>query len=255
MPVLQPEERLPVQIPATGRLPRLGGQQDRHPELLRPRCVHLLADDPFDPADRTQTERQGRVDARSHLADERRAQQQTMRGDLRVGGIVAQGGREQGREPHGGSGYRSRSALVIGDDADELLPLGGRRRVLVEGRELSGLQWVAVDGGVIAPAFGPVAGSYVADPAWRRSCVSAVEFDGIVATHAERNSSCGSLARLYVTNRVPLESVATVGHPRSTSVEPITPLRARTEFAEVALRVDLVPLHRRLRIRRSGRPA
>src|SRR5829696_5602396 len=71
---------------------------------------------------------------------------------------------------------------------------------------------------------------YVDNPACTRSCVSAVEPGGIVATHAERNSPCGALARLYVTKSVPEESVATVGHPTSTSGAPTTPLRATTEF-------------------------
>ena len=60
--------------------------------------------------------------------------------------------------------------------------------------------------------------------------MSLFEPGGTVATHADRNSLCGSLARLYVTNSVPLPSVATLGHPRSISGEPMTPLRARVEF-------------------------
>ena len=69
VPVRQPEQRVPVQIPATGRLPWLGREQDRHPDLLRPGPVHLLANDPLDPADRSEPERQRHVDAGGHLAD------------------------------------------------------------------------------------------------------------------------------------------------------------------------------------------
>ncbi len=108
--VPEPKERVAVQVPPAGGLPRVGGQQDRHPELLRARRVHLLADDPFDLADRPETERQRGVDAGGDLPHERRAQEEPMRRDLRLGGIVTQRRREHGREPHGGPGYRSRSA-------------------------------------------------------------------------------------------------------------------------------------------------
>ena len=69
----------------------------------------------------------------------------------------------------------------------------------------------------------PGLASYVAVPLRSRTSASDVLPGWIVDTHAERNSFLGSLARLYVTKSTPEESVATLGHPTSTSASAAPP--------------------------------
>src|SRR6185436_15245385 len=67
--VLQAQELAPVLVPATALLPELCGDDRRHEDLLRPRSIHLLAHDLFDPSHGTHAERQQIVDAARHLAN------------------------------------------------------------------------------------------------------------------------------------------------------------------------------------------
>ena len=92
--VLEPEDQLAVRGPATGRLPWLRGQDDRHPELLGTGGVHLLTHDPLDLVHRAEPERHRRVDAGRGLADERGAEQQAMRRDVGLRRILPERARE-----------------------------------------------------------------------------------------------------------------------------------------------------------------
>ena len=100
MAVGELEQCVAVQVVATRRLPRSRRKHDRHADLARARCVHLFADDGLDRAHRAQPERQRDVDACHHLTHEAGSQQQSVRGDLGVGGIVTQGRDEELRQAH-----------------------------------------------------------------------------------------------------------------------------------------------------------
>ncbi len=100
--VLELEDLVAVALPPPGLLPGLGRQHDRHPDLLRARRVHLLAHDRLDLAHRAHAERQRGVHAGRELAHEGRPQEQAVRGDLGLGRIVAERGREQVGQAHQG---------------------------------------------------------------------------------------------------------------------------------------------------------
>ena len=78
VPVAEPEQDLAVEVPAPGLLPRVRGQQDRHPDLLRARGVHLLAHDRLDLAHHAEPQRKRRVHARRYLTHEPGTQEQPM---------------------------------------------------------------------------------------------------------------------------------------------------------------------------------
>jgi hypothetical protein len=100
VPIREPEHLVPVQVPPARGLPRFRRQRDRHPELLRPRLVHLLADDPLDLAHHAEAERQGGVHAGGDLPDEAASQQQAMTGDLGFGRILAKCRNERSGQTH-----------------------------------------------------------------------------------------------------------------------------------------------------------
>ena len=128
--ILQPEHQVPVSLPSTRELPRLGGQDDRHTELLGAGRVHLLAHDPFDLVHRSEPERHRGVDPRRHLPDERRSEEEPVRRDLGLGRILPERAREQLGYPHGTDKDTGGLARVgpsdVPERGDHLLPVVGR---------------------------------------------------------------------------------------------------------------------------------
>jgi hypothetical protein len=86
---------------AAAALPQLERLDDRQQELLGAGGVHLLTDDLSDLAQHPVPERQPRVDAARHPADEAGADQKPVAVDLGVGRVVPQRAEEQLRHPHG----------------------------------------------------------------------------------------------------------------------------------------------------------
>src|SRR5262245_64722350 len=76
--VFETEKLFAVVLPAAALLPKLSGRGYRHQQLLRPRSIHLLADNLFDLAD--DFERQGKIiiHAAADLANETGAHQEFM---------------------------------------------------------------------------------------------------------------------------------------------------------------------------------
>ena len=99
--ILQPEHQVPVGLPSTRELPRLGVQDDRHAELLCSGRVHLLAHDPFDLIHRPEPEGHRGVDPGGDLPDERGAQQEPVGRNVGLGRILPERAREQLGYPHG----------------------------------------------------------------------------------------------------------------------------------------------------------
>ena len=97
----QAEHERAVRRVAPGALPQFAGLEDREERLLRARPVHLLAHDLLDLAQDPVAERQPRVDAGRHPADEPGPDEQPVAVDFGIGGIVTQGAQEQLRHPHG----------------------------------------------------------------------------------------------------------------------------------------------------------
>jgi hypothetical protein len=128
--ILQPEDQVSVRMPAPGELPRLGGKDDRHAELLGAGCIHLLAHHPFDLVHRSEPERHRGVDPRRHLPDERRPQEEPVRRDLGLGRILPERAREQLGYPHGTDKDTGGLAPVgpsdVREGGDHLLPEIGR---------------------------------------------------------------------------------------------------------------------------------
>jgi hypothetical protein len=80
---------------AAGLLPELCGREDRRIHLLRADRVHLFADDLLDLAMDAPAEREKCPQAGAHLAHEAPAHEELVRRRFRVGGIVAQGRKEE----------------------------------------------------------------------------------------------------------------------------------------------------------------
>ena len=99
--IRQLEERVPVEVVAAGRPPRIGRKDDRHPQLDRTCLVHLLTDDGLDPPHRPQAEREDRVHPGHHLPHEPAPEQETMTRDLSFRGIFTQRRHERSGEAHG----------------------------------------------------------------------------------------------------------------------------------------------------------
>ena len=71
------------------------GMDDRHLDLLAADRVLLLADHLLDAVVDPLAERQQRVDPGAELADVAGANEQSMRGHLDIGGVVAERGEEE----------------------------------------------------------------------------------------------------------------------------------------------------------------
>ena len=97
--VLEPEEVGPVLGPPVGRLVGLARQQRGEVHLLRAHRVHLLADDALDVAEDPEAQRQPGEPAGRGPPDVAGPDEQPVAGHLRVGRVVAQGPKEQGRHP------------------------------------------------------------------------------------------------------------------------------------------------------------
>jgi hypothetical protein len=82
--ILQTEEGVAVEIPATGLLEVLPRQERRHEDLERARAIHLLADDSFDLLEHAKAERKEVVHAGADLADVAATHEQRM---ARVGSV------------------------------------------------------------------------------------------------------------------------------------------------------------------------
>ena len=89
--VLETEHARTHRLPAAARLPELGRLEDRHENLLRARTIHLLAHDALDLVERTQPERQKRIESARELLDEPGAHQQLVRIDFGVPRIFPEG--------------------------------------------------------------------------------------------------------------------------------------------------------------------
>ena len=104
--VVHHEEVLAIRLPPPGLLPERDRLQARQAHLHHPGGVELLAEDRLDLAEAPQPQRQIPIRARAQPADQPRAEHQPVRGHLRIGGGLPQGGAERpGPEVgHGGAG-------------------------------------------------------------------------------------------------------------------------------------------------------
>jgi hypothetical protein len=94
-----------VDAVAARALPQLGGQQDRHQQLVPADRVHLLAHDSDDPLVHAPAGGHPRPQPGADLADQAGAHHQLVRHRLGVGGRLALGGQEVLGQP--GHGCRS----------------------------------------------------------------------------------------------------------------------------------------------------
>ena len=100
-PVPEPEEVLAEGGGAAGLLPRLQGLEGRQAQLLAAGRVHLLSDDGLDLPQGAMGQGKVGIDARRHLRDHARPEQQPVAGGLRLGGLLAKRLGEQTAHPHG----------------------------------------------------------------------------------------------------------------------------------------------------------
>src|SRR5439155_24455082 len=100
MAILELEHQVAVDLPSPRDLPRIGRDDDGHPDLLRASCVDLAADDGFDLPQSAPPQWEPGVDACRQLPDVAGAQQEPMRGNLGFRGRLAQRSGEELRHPH-----------------------------------------------------------------------------------------------------------------------------------------------------------
>ena len=98
-------------VVAAGLLPQLGRRQHRAEPLLAADRVHLLADDLDDVLVNAPAEREEAPHPGAELPDEAAAHEELVADRLGVGGILAQGRKEEGRSP---SDHRAAQVIRAG---------------------------------------------------------------------------------------------------------------------------------------------
>ncbi len=100
VPVADAQHFLAVIVVAAALAPQVGRLDGRHQHFLDTGPVLLLAHDLLDLAQHLETQRQPGIDAGAGLADHAGPQHETVRDDLRLGGVLLERGKEILRQSH-----------------------------------------------------------------------------------------------------------------------------------------------------------
>ncbi len=92
VPVLEPEQLLAIEVPASGFSPQLRRRGDGHEQFLRSRPIHLFANDAFDFTEHSQAQREIGVDSGRDLPDQAGAQHEAMADRFSLAWIFSQCG-------------------------------------------------------------------------------------------------------------------------------------------------------------------
>ena len=90
--VADAQEKVTVDVPASGLLPEFGGLHGGHQDLKGSRAVHFLPDDALDLAQHAQAQRQPRKEAGRQSTHQAGTQHELVTDDLGVGRCFLQGG-------------------------------------------------------------------------------------------------------------------------------------------------------------------
>ena len=88
--ILEAQQLFTVKIPSSGFSPQLCGRGNGHEEFLGTGPVHLLTNDLFDLSNDSEAEREVRVDAGRHLANQSGSEHELMADGFRFARVFSQ---------------------------------------------------------------------------------------------------------------------------------------------------------------------